>query len=150
MTSEIFKLKGLFEQVRNDFIRDAEERLEAQMTKEATEKAEREAIEKAAKEAAEKASAEVVAREKAEQEAEVAMVTEAAQKVASKKTTEVTLTQGESLTTDFAPLVIKTLEELQKEHQLVRARLDKQDQVNTSIHNILAELLHSMPPPPNP
>lgn len=51
------------------------------------------------------------------------------------------MTQGESSTTDLAPLVIRTLEELQKEQQLVRARLDKHDQVNTSFQRLLAELL---------
>lgn len=43
MTSEIFKMKGLSKQVINDFIRDAKERLEARMTKEAAVKAKREA-----------------------------------------------------------------------------------------------------------
>ncbi|XP_050876992.1 uncharacterized protein LOC127080738 [Lathyrus oleraceus] len=33
-------------------------------------------------------------------------------------------TQGEQSHSDFAPLVLKTLEELQKEQQIVRARLD--------------------------
>lgn len=41
MTSEVFKLKGLSEQVRNDFIRNAKEKLEAHLDKEATEKTER-------------------------------------------------------------------------------------------------------------
>lgn len=98
MTYEIFKLKGLSEQVRNEFIRDVEERLEVQMAKEAAEKAEREAIEKAvaeatAREAAEKAAAEAASREKVE--AETAMVAEASQKAAedAEKTTKVALTQ---------------------------------------------------------
>lgn len=39
MTSEAFKLKGLSEQVRNDYIREAEERLEARLAREAKEKA---------------------------------------------------------------------------------------------------------------
>ncbi|XP_050918779.1 cell wall protein DAN4-like [Lathyrus oleraceus] len=168
MTSEIFKLKGLSKQVRNDFIRDAEERLRARMAKEEAEKDEREVAEKvvaeaAAREAAEEAAAQtaareaigkvaakVDAREKAEQEAEAARATKVAHKAASEKTTEVALTQGESSAADFYPLVIKTREELQKEQQLVRTRLDKQDQVNTSIQSLLVELLHRMPPPPNP
>lgn len=66
------------------------------------------------------------------------------------KTIEVSLTRGDSSTTDLSPLVIKTLKELQREQQLVRARLEKQDQVNSNIHNLLAELLQRMPPLPNP
>lgn len=49
MTYKIFKLKGLSEQVRNDLIRGAEEKLKARLEKEADGKAEREAIEKATK-----------------------------------------------------------------------------------------------------
>ncbi|XP_050890415.1 uncharacterized protein LOC127095827 [Lathyrus oleraceus] len=78
MTYEIFKMKGLSEQVRNEFIRGAKERLEARLEKEAAEKAEREAAKKAAKEAAEKAAAEAVVEEKDEQEAEVSMAAKAA------------------------------------------------------------------------
>ncbi|XP_050897276.1 vegetative cell wall protein gp1-like [Lathyrus oleraceus] len=62
MTSEVLKLKGLFEQVRSDFIREAGERLQACLVREAEEKAKREAEEKArleeekrVREAAEKA-----------------------------------------------------------------------------------------------
>ncbi|XP_050897784.1 flocculation protein FLO11-like [Lathyrus oleraceus] len=106
--------------------------------------AEREATEKAAKEVAEKGAA----KEKSEIEAEATRVTEAAQKAESEKAVEVTRIQGESSTADLAPLVINTLEELQKEQQLVRIRLGKQDQVNNNIQNLLAELLQRMPPPP--
>ncbi|XP_050875767.1 uncharacterized protein LOC127079428 [Lathyrus oleraceus] len=88
MTSEIFKMKGLSEQVRNDFIRGVEERLEARLEKEVAEKAKREATQKAAKEAAEKAPAEVAAEEKAKQEAEAIMAEEDAQKAAYEKTVE--------------------------------------------------------------
>ena len=66
------------------------------------------------------------------------------------KTIEVALTRGESSHSDLAPLVLKTLEELQKEEQLVRTRFDQQDSVNSSIQNLLAQLLQRMPPPPNP
>ena len=104
-------MKSLSEQVRNDFIRSPEEKLEARLAKEATEKAEQEATKKAANEAAEKA----VAKEKVEKEAKDVRVTEAAEKVESEKAIEVSLTQGESPTADLAPLVIRTLEELQKE-----------------------------------
>ncbi|KAI5397716.1 hypothetical protein KIW84_063511 [Lathyrus oleraceus] len=47
MTSEAFKLKGLSEQVRNDFIRDARIRLQTRLAREAEEKARKEAEEKA-------------------------------------------------------------------------------------------------------
>ena len=47
MTSEVFKLKGISEQVRNDYIRDAEERLEARVVQEVEEQARKEAEEKA-------------------------------------------------------------------------------------------------------
>lgn len=118
MAFEVFKLKGISEQIRNDFIRGVEEKLEARLAKEAVEK---EAAKAVAKEAAEKAAAKAVAREKAE--VEEAMATEVAQKAVedAENTNEVSLTQGESSTTDLAPLFIKTLEELQKEQQLVRA-----------------------------
>lgn len=82
------------------------------MEKEVAEKAEREDAEIAAKEAAEKVGVEVVGRE--QDEAEVAFIVEAAQKAAknAEKIIEVAMTQGESSTTNLAPLVIKTLEEL--------------------------------------
>ncbi|XP_050890838.1 major latex allergen Hev b 5-like [Lathyrus oleraceus] len=94
------------------FDEGTEEKLEARMEKEAFKKAEREAT---AKKAAEKAAAEAATREQAE--AKAALATEAAQKAAedAEKTTEVALTQGESSTNDLAHLVIKILEELQKE-----------------------------------
>ncbi|XP_050908976.1 uncharacterized protein LOC127122725 [Lathyrus oleraceus] len=119
MTSEIFKMKGLFEQLRNDFIRGVKERLEDWLAKEAVEKAKREATKKAAKEIAEKVDTEAAAKEKAEQEA-----AKVAQKAAFDKATEFSLTQVESSIADLSPLVIRTLEELHKE-QLVRARLNK-------------------------
>lgn len=55
MTSKVFKLKGLPEKVKNDYIRDAEERLEARLAREAEEKARQEAEEKARLEVKEKA-----------------------------------------------------------------------------------------------
>lgn len=79
--------------------------------------------------AVEKVVAEVAAKEK--DEVEVALAAKAAEDAA--KTSEVALTQGESPIADLAPLVIRTLEELQKEQQLVRSILDKQEQVNSSI-----------------
>ncbi|XP_050895315.1 pollen-specific leucine-rich repeat extensin-like protein 2 [Lathyrus oleraceus] len=60
------------------------------------------------------------------------------------------LTQGEHSNFGFAPMVLKTLEELQKEQQVVRVRLDQQDSVNINIQNMLPQLLQRMPPPPNP
>ena len=50
MTSEAFKLKSLSEQVRNDFIRDAELRLQERLAREAEERARKEAEEKARQE----------------------------------------------------------------------------------------------------
>ncbi|XP_050875791.1 eukaryotic translation initiation factor 4 gamma-like [Lathyrus oleraceus] len=50
MTSEAFKLKGLSEQVRNDFIRDAEIRLQERLAREAEERARKEAEETAKQE----------------------------------------------------------------------------------------------------
>lgn len=85
MTSKIFKMKSLSEQVKNDFIRSVEEMLEARLAKEAEKKAEREVAEKDAKEAAEKATAKAAAKEKDEKEAEAARVAEVAQKVESEK-----------------------------------------------------------------
>ena len=59
----------------------------------------------------------------------------------SAKAKDVALTQGESSHSEFSPLVLKTLEELQKEQQIVRARLDQQDSVNSNIQNLLTQLL---------
>ena len=78
MTSEFFKLKDLSEQVRNDFIRGAREKLEARLAKEAVEKAERESAEVAARETTEKVVAEAATREQAE--AEATLVAKASQK----------------------------------------------------------------------
>lgn len=158
MTYEVFKLKGLYEQVINGFIRDAKERLEARLAREAEEKARQEAEEKARLEAEEKARKE--AEDKATTEV-VSTETEAKAKVDAEETThivaeesvkanDVALTQGESFVSDLSPLVLKTLEELQKEQQIVRARLDQQDSVNSSIQNLLTQLLQRMPPLPNP
>lgn len=159
MTSEVFKLKGLSKQVKNDYIKDTEERLEARMVKEAEEKALKEAEEKARLEAEEQERKE--AEEKVVAEAVAAIEVEAKAKAGAKeeahiveeeatKGTEVTLTQDESSNSNLAPLVLKTLEELRKEQQLVRPRLDQQDSVNSNIQILLAQLLQRMHPPPNP
>lgn len=99
MTSEVFKLKGLSEQVRNDYIISAEERLEVRLSYEAAERAQREAEEKvaaeaAAKEAAEKVVVEVEAKGKIE--AGEALATEATHKAAEddERTNKVALTRG--------------------------------------------------------
>lgn len=55
MTSEVFKLKGLSKQVRNGHIREAEERLEAYLAREAEERALQEDEEKSRLESEEKA-----------------------------------------------------------------------------------------------
>ncbi|XP_050919295.1 eukaryotic translation initiation factor 4 gamma-like [Lathyrus oleraceus] len=158
MTYEVFKLKGLFKQVKNDYIREAEERLEACMAKEDEEKSRQEAKEKAILEAEEQARKEAEEKEVVEVAATEA---EAKAKADAKEATHITveeaaksnefaLTRGESSTYGIAPLVLQILEELQKEQQLVRARLDKQDSVNSNIQNLLTQLLQRMPPPPNP
>ncbi|KAI5434087.1 hypothetical protein KIW84_021087 [Lathyrus oleraceus] len=131
MTSEAFKLKNLFEQAR----------------KEAEERARQEEIQRV-KEAEAKALADAVAAEaeaKAAAEAEAKVVAEAKALHAEEQNA---LTQGESST--FVPLVLKTLEELQKEQKEVQARLDQQDTINANIQNLLTQLLQRMPPPPNP
>lgn len=66
MTSEVFKLKGLSEQVKNDNIRRAEERLEVRMAHEAKEKARKEVEEKARLEVEEKARKEAKEKDVAE------------------------------------------------------------------------------------
>jgi pyruvate/2-oxoglutarate dehydrogenase complex dihydrolipoamide acyltransferase (E2) component len=153
MTTESFKLKSLSEQVQNEFIKDAELRLQERLAREAEERARKEAEEKARqeemqriKEAEAKALAEAAAAEaeaKAAAEAEAHLAEESATRVEPDA-----LTQGESST--FVPLVLKTLEDLQKEQKEVRARLDQQDSVNVNIQNLLTQLLQRMPPPPNP
>ncbi|XP_050877031.1 eukaryotic translation initiation factor 4 gamma-like [Lathyrus oleraceus] len=155
MTSKAFKLKGLSEQVHGDFIRYVGIRLQARLAREGEEKARKEAEEKARLEeekriieAEEKVVAEVAAAEaKAKAEAEEA--TRIAVEEAAKANVDA-LTQGEQSNSGLTPLVLKTLEELQKEQQVVRARLDHQDFVNTNIQNLLTQQLQRMPPPPNP
>ncbi|XP_050919325.1 flocculation protein FLO11-like [Lathyrus oleraceus] len=88
-----------------------------------------------------------------EAKAKVKVDAEEATRIAAEeaaKSTEVALTRGESSTSDIASLVLHTLEELQKEQQLIRSRLDKQDSVISNIQNLLTQLLHRMSPPPNP
>ncbi|KAI5442359.1 hypothetical protein KIW84_011437 [Lathyrus oleraceus] len=161
MTSEAFKLKGLSEQVRNDFVRDDGVRLQARLVREAEEKARKEVEEKACleeeqriKEAEEKVADEVVAAAAAA-EAEAKAKAEAAEAAhitveEATKASADALTQGEQSNSGFAPLVLRTLEELQKGQQVVRARLDHQDSVNNNIQNLLTQLLQRMLPPPNP
>ncbi|XP_050896383.1 uncharacterized protein LOC127103146 [Lathyrus oleraceus] len=158
MAFEAFKLKGLSEQVRNEFIREAGERLQDHLAREAEERAHREVEEKdrleeeeRAREAAEKAAAEVAAATEVEAKAKV-NAEEAAHIAAEEaaKGIDDALTQGEKSYFDVSPLVLKTLEELQKEKQILRARLDRQDSVNSNIQNLLTQLLQRMPRPPNP
>ncbi|XP_050895288.1 flocculation protein FLO11-like [Lathyrus oleraceus] len=72
------------------------------------------------------AGAEAKAKTDAEEAARIA------KEVAAKAKAD-ELTQGEPSHSGFVPLVLKTLEELQKEQQVVRARLDQQDSVNVNI-----------------
>lgn len=115
--------------------------------KEAKEKDRLEAEEQKRKESKEKISAEAAGVAEAKADAEEAAHIDGKE---AAKAIEVALTQGESSHSDLAPLVLKTLEELQKEQLPVRARLDQQDSINSRIQTILAQLLHRMPPPTNP
>jgi hypothetical protein len=163
MTSKAFKLKHISEQVRNDFIRDAEARLQERLAREAEarrleeERLAREAEEEArrleeerAREAeilrAKEAEAKALADAAAAAEAEAQAAAEAEAKAAAEA--QQALTQGES--SSVVPMVLQTLEELKKDQKELRARMDKQDTVNDNIQNMLAQLLQRMPPPPNP
>lgn len=79
----------------------------------------REAEEKVVAEVAATAAAEAEAKEKAEAEEASHIAAEEAAKASTDA-----LTQVEQSKSGFAPLVLKTLEELQKEKQVVRAILD--------------------------
>lgn len=113
MTSEAFKLKHISEQVKNDFIKDAEARLQERLAREAEEEA-RQAEIQMAKEAEAKALAAAAA------EAEAKAAAEAKARAAEEQSA---LTQGESST--VIPTVLKTLEELQKDQKELKARMDK-------------------------
>ncbi|XP_050887697.1 eukaryotic translation initiation factor 4 gamma-like [Lathyrus oleraceus] len=146
--SSVVKLRSLSKNsklIRNDHIKEAEERLKARLARESEEKARQEANEKARLEAeerarkeaeekiaAEAASTEVKAKAKADAEEAARIAAEE-----SAKANEVDLTQGETSNSGLAPFVLKTLEELQKEQQILRARLDQQDFINPSIQNLL-------------
>jgi hypothetical protein len=148
MTSEAFKLKHISEQVRNDFIRDAEARLQERLAREAEEEARRQEEERARQaeiQRAKEAEAKALADAAAAAEAEAKAAEEAEARAAEEHSA---LTQGES--SSVIPMVLKTLEELQKDQKELRARMDKQDTVNDNIQNMLAQLLQRMPPPPNP
>ncbi|XP_050919617.1 uncharacterized protein LOC127137175 [Lathyrus oleraceus] len=80
VTSKVFKIKGLSEQVRNNFIRSAEEKLDARLEKEVAEKAERKVAKAVAREATDNVGAEATAREQAE--AKATLAAEASHKVA--------------------------------------------------------------------
>lgn len=143
------------------------------MAREAKERARREAEEKAhleeeerAREVEEKARLEEEERareaaEKAVDEAAVAAEAEAKAKVDAEEVSHINmeeaakarddaLTQREKSHSGFAPIVLKTLEELQKEQQIMRERSDQQDSVNSNIQNLLTQLLLRNAPPPNP
>ncbi|XP_050885236.1 proline-rich receptor-like protein kinase PERK8 [Lathyrus oleraceus] len=126
MTSKALKLKGLSEQVRNDFIRDAGIRLRARLDREAEEKARKEEEEEACleeeqqiREAEEKVATEVAATAAAaEAEAKAKVEAEEATHIVAEEATKASvdaLTQREKSKSGFSPLVLKTLEELQKE-----------------------------------
>ncbi|XP_050909276.1 eukaryotic translation initiation factor 4 gamma-like [Lathyrus oleraceus] len=130
-----------------------EREAEEQARKEAEDKARREE-EQRIKEAEEKAAAEVAATAAAvEAEAKAKAKAKEVARIAAEEAAKAkadALTQGEHSKSRFVPLVLKTLEELQKEQQVVHARLDQQDSVNNNIQNMLSQLLQRMPLPPNP
>ncbi|XP_050916321.1 uncharacterized protein LOC127131443 [Lathyrus oleraceus] len=149
MTSKAFKMKGISEQVRNDFIKEAGERLHTRLAGEEEDRAHRKSEEKAClekeenarRETAEKASAEATATEvKAKAKVDAGEASHISVEEAT-KAKDIALSQGESSHSDFSPLVLKTLEELHKEQQIMRARLDQQDSVNSNIQNLLTQLL---------
>ncbi|XP_050889293.1 eukaryotic translation initiation factor 4 gamma-like [Lathyrus oleraceus] len=131
MTSEAFELKGLSKQVSNDFIRGASIRLQERLAREAEERARKEAEEKACQEELQRirepeakvvadavvaaATAEAEAKAKADAEEGTRITKEAAAKANADA-----LTQGEHSNSGFVPLVLKTLEELQKEQQICK------------------------------
>ncbi|XP_050877650.1 eukaryotic translation initiation factor 4 gamma-like [Lathyrus oleraceus] len=129
-------------------IGDAEIRLQERLAREAEERARQETEEKArqeelqrireaeAKALADAAATEAEAKAKADAEEAARLAKESAAKARANE-----LTQGESSNAGFVPLVLKTLEELQKEQQVVRARLDQQDTVNVNIQNMMSHLL---------
>lgn len=111
MTSKAVKLKGTSEQVRNDYIGGAEERLEARLAQKADERAMKEVEERARKEAKERAvAAEAKAKARVNAEETARIVVEE-----TVKTFEVAMTQSESSKYDPVPMVLKTLEEHRKE-----------------------------------
>ncbi|KAI5418243.1 hypothetical protein KIW84_042751 [Lathyrus oleraceus] len=137
------------EQVRNDFIRDAEARLQEKLAREAEKEARRqeeERVRQAEIQRAKEAEAKALADAAAAAEAEAQAAAEAEAKAAAEA--QSALTQGESST--VVPMVLQTLEELKKDQKELRARMDKQDTVNDNIQNMLAQLLQRMPLPPNP
>lgn len=148
MTSEAFKLKGLSEQVQNDFNKDAGIKLQERLAREAEERERKESEEKArqeelqrireaeAKAIVDAAAAEGEAKAKVDAEEATRIAEEAA---ANAKADE--LTEREHSNSGFAPLVLKPLEELQKEQQIVWARLDQQDSINVNIWDMLSQLL---------
>ncbi|XP_050918891.1 uncharacterized protein LOC127136372 [Lathyrus oleraceus] len=124
--------------------REAEER-ERQEVEEKARQEELQRIRELEAKALADADAEAEAKAKADAEEAARLAEESAAKARNDA-----LTQGESCNSGFVPLVLKTLEELQKEQQVVRARLDQQDSVNVNIQNMLSHLLQRMPPPSNP
>ncbi|XP_050876674.1 uncharacterized protein LOC127080398 [Lathyrus oleraceus] len=136
--------------VRNDYIRGAGERLEVSLAQEVEERARKEAEERAKIEVEERARIEVEDKVFAEA---ATVETEAKAKVGGEevahiaveevgKTSEVSLTLCESSTSDLAPLLLKTLEELQKEQQL---DISKQGKLNQYLRNKQINLRNPVP-----
>ena len=149
MTSESYRLKSISEQVRNDYIRNAEARLQERLAREA--EARRLEEERLAREAEEEARR---LEEERAREAEILRIKEAEAQAAAEAEAQAAaeaqqaLTLGES--SSVIPMVLQTLKELKQDQNELRARMDKQDTVNDNIQNMLAMLLQRMPPPPNP
>ncbi|KAI5436346.1 hypothetical protein KIW84_022718 [Lathyrus oleraceus] len=159
MTSESYRLKSISEQVRNGYIRDAEERLQERLAREA--KARRLEEERLAKEAEEEARR--LEEERLAKEAELLRIKEAEAKAqadaeaqaAAEAEAQQALTQGES--SSAIPMILHALKEIKQDQKEIkqdqnelRARMDKQDALNENIQNMFAMLLQRLPQPPNP
>ncbi|XP_050890111.1 uncharacterized protein LOC127095471 [Lathyrus oleraceus] len=105
-------------------LREAEERTRQEVEEKARQEELQRIIDAEAKAIVDAVVAEAEAKAKANTEEAACLAEESTAKAKADE-----LTQGESSNYGFVPLFLKTLEELQKEQQIVQARLDKQDSV---------------------
>jgi hypothetical protein len=150
MTSEAFRLKGISEQVRNGYIRDAEARLQERLAREAeARRLEEERLAKEAEEEAKRLEEERLAKEAEilrQQEAEAKALADAEAQAAAEAEAQQALTQGESSTA--VPMILQTLKDLKEDQNILRDRMDKQDTVNENIQKMLAMILQKLPQNP--